>query len=736
MPEQTVQQNLAQRTELIIRPQALSSTLRQIIESEPALAGRMFSLMHQKGLNLGDQEPSIRRVLAKLPVELVRSELYSAPVLQPLNNNLDNGWHSQRRELLRHNLAVACCAEELARLVWPRLDCELAYTAGLLHDIGKLALDQTMPKSLARIFELSAEKKSSSILAEQQYLGLDHSTLGRRLARKLHVPEEISRVIWLHHSDIDRLSQFLPDSLLIRVIRAADNLARLWGLGLSGSFEPAAEPAEVAQQLSIETSQIEQLRHELAGKVQQRAQVLGLGLPYTTSAYCKTLHQATASLAESNRNLASQNQRLQAASSHLEFLTEFISTVEPQSHPLEAAERLAVRWQRFYQTGKVCLYLVPPKGSGTIEAVLVEALGESRPIYLKAPFDRPLLPEVFNERFEILDAAEHTNWLFEQLETDFDLTQAKMLPLSADGKAVAVIVFEMRYPADEQLLRTNFQTSACVAGSVLNLLSISSHHERFEEKLIEVLTKLGTRQAAKPVEPAPDKTQTQQPEAGFLSAVAELAAGAAHEMNNPLSVISARAQLLAETESDGQKKAMLTQIHHNAEQLSAIIEDLMAFAKPRKPRPEATELKQLLDEAVQFASQKANTDHVNVQIDMGDKAETVFVDSAQAVCAIANIICNALESYTDSTGPIKIATGPDNTGDFAEIKISDLGYGMDTETLQKATIPFFSAKVAGRKRGMGLAHAARLIELNNGRLHIESLPGHGTTVTVYLPRQK
>jgi signal transduction histidine kinase len=61
---------------------------------------------------------------------------------------------------------------------------------------------------------------------------------------------------------------------------------------------------------------------------------------------------------------------------------------------------------------------------------------------------------------------------------------------------------------------------------------------------------------------------------------------------------------------------------------------------------------------------------------------------------------------------------------------------MDAETVRKTRLPFFSAKPAGRKRGMGLAYAARVIELNEGRLNITSQPGEGTTVTIFLPCKK
>lgn len=109
------------------------------------------------------------------------------------------------------------------------------------------------------------------------------------------------------------------------------------------------------------------------------------------------------------------------------------------------------------------------------------------------------------------------------------------------------------------------------------------------------------------------------------------------------------------------------------------------------------------------------------------------MDSAQIASAAANIISNAVESYTDRMGPVKITAEPDKSPGLVKLTVSDLGCGMSEETLQKAFHPFFSARPAGRKRGMGLAHASRLIQLNNGTINIKSRPGKGTDVVITLP---
>jgi signal transduction histidine kinase len=214
-----------------------------------------------------------------------------------------------------------------------------------------------------------------------------------------------------------------------------------------------------------------------------------------------------------------------------------------------------------------------------------------------------------------------------------------------------------------------------------------------------------------------------------------MAAGAAHELNNPLSVISGKAQLLAKTEANPQKRQLLKQIQENTTEITQIIDELMNFAAPPAPKPTLTNIRQILDEAVELTKQKHDLERFDVQIETDETIENVFADSAQTASAIANILCNSLESYPEGVGTIKITTNGDQTGDFVRVRIIDFGCGMNRETLQKAVMPFFSAKPAGRKRGMGLACAARLIQLNNGSVNITSQAGLGTTVTISLPRK-
>jgi len=500
-------------------------------------------------------------------------------------------------------------------------------------------------------------------------------------------------------------------------------------IGSSGSFDTPDPPEPIAECLGIQIDQLQEIRHILPAALGKKSGVLGLDVPDNVTEYCQSAHAVAARFARQQAELFDENRRLQSASSHLDFASDFLLGVSRSAAAIDIAENFAARWQKFYQTGSVCLYLAPSNGLDTVEAVVVENLAQCSIVTLDVPANTPAIPKAIANDFAILNAHDHIGWLFEELDTDFDRNRTRVLPLLSNGRAVGAIAFELNYPGDVQLFAERFRTSASIAAIVLDMAMGRQNQQNYAENFARLISKsapsTGSANAG-----VYDRIK---PAADSLNALAEMAAGAAHELNNPLAVISGRAQLLAEAQSDQETKEILKQIYENAREASGIIEDLMSFAEPRQPRAVRTDVKKMLDEAVQLTSRKTNIENLDVNIEVAGHVEGVFIDSAQIVSAIANIISNAVESYGEKPGPIEIAAGTDESGKLVELVIKDQGCGMDAETLKKATQPFFSAKPAGRKRGMGLAYAARFIQINKGLLNIASKPGSGTAVTIYLP---
>ena len=696
------------------------SSAADIIESEPALAAAILALSQRLAAGPVGQRHAVRLVLDRLDANDVRDALLKTKVTAGFEIEFGDEQPAvpARKNLILHSLAVACAARRIAEATGLEINSQLAWSAGLLHDVGKLALQDIMPKSLAAIAKEAEATKASLCTIEQEHLGTNHTLLGKQLARKWRLPEPIRLAIWLHHHDAAAFSDAVPEAAVAKIVKAADSIARRARIGQSGSFDEPDSIKDIAEALGVPVGTLQQIRDELPQEVKGRSGALGLETPNAMAKYCDLIQAAAAELSEKHTKLSLEQRSLQTASGYLTFAQEFLQDIHSNAAAIDIAEEFARRWQRFFQTGTVCLYLTAGTREDAVDAAVVEALGHSHKTVLEAPDDTSLVPRPIAERFTLLEAQDHIDWLIEQLQVDFNPDQAKLVPLLSDGRAVGVVAFELNYPADATLFAEKFEMAASLAGAILGLALAKEREERLAERLI--------RAEAQP-QIGPKPTPAESP----AEALAEMAAGVAHELNNPLSVIAGRAQLIARAESDGQKKHALEQIVENAREASGVVDDLMNYAQPPQPRPAATDIRQIIEEAVELAGRKTATEHVNAQVQVSAEVKDVLVDSAQVVSALANIIANAIESYADTVGPVKITVEP--AGEGLRLRVSDLGRGMDEGTLKKATNPFFSAKPAGRKRGMGLACAGRLIRLNRGTLEMESRPGHGTAVSVTLP---
>lgn len=129
------------------------------------------------------------------------------------------------------------------------------------------------------------------------------------------------------------------------------------------------------------------------------------------------------------------------------------------------------------------------------------------------------------------------------------------------------------------------------------------------------------------------------------------------------------------------------------------------------------DVRQVIEEAIELAGRKTAAEHINTQVHRRAGDGRCPGGLGPDRIRLMNIIANAVESYADAMGPVKITVEPSvPSEDLAmpagglTLQISDLGCGMDEATRKKAASPFFSAKPAGRKRGMGLAFASRLIQ--------------------------
>jgi signal transduction histidine kinase len=225
-------------------------------------------------------------------------------------------------------------------------------------------------------------------------------------------------------------------------------------------------------------------------------------------------------------------------------------------------------------------------------------------------------------------------------------------------------------------------------------------------------------------------------EAAKLEAMAEFAAGAGHEINNPLTVISGRAQLLLRDETDPERRHALALIVAQATRVYEMIADMMLFARPPQPELKHIELIALIDGVV--ANLMPLCEGQNTAMHRTGEPGPIFIeaDASQLNVAIHAMCRNAIEAL-QSGGHIKIVVEADAVLDAAEgrevrIRIHDDGPGLKPDEREHIFDPFYSARQAGRGLGLGLSKAWRIVGSHGGRIDVESQFGHGTTFTIVL----
>ncbi|HEU4968844.1 MAG TPA: response regulator [Sphingomonas sp.] len=237
--------------------------------------------------------------------------------------------------------------------------------------------------------------------------------------------------------------------------------------------------------------------------------------------------------------------------------------------------------------------------------------------------------------------------------------------------------------------------------------------------------------------------ETQLLQAHKMDAIGKLVGGVAHDFNNLLAavlggigLIERRLQL-----ADEQKK-VLGMTRHAAEQGTELVRRLLAFARRQKLQPAPIELKEL---SVRLNELLAHTlgGLVEIRWDGMDRSWHAFADETQLELALMNLIINARDAMAEG-GTITIAAanrGPTEAaalslppGEYVTLSVSDTGQGIEPAMIEQVMEPFFTTKPVGKGTGLGLSMVYGFARQSGGGVQIESEVGHGTAVTIWLPR--
>ena len=214
-----------------------------------------------------------------------------------------------------------------------------------------------------------------------------------------------------------------------------------------------------------------------------------------------------------------------------------------------------------------------------------------------------------------------------------------------------------------------------------------------------------------------ERTEAYRLEDDRLSSLAEFAAGAAHEINNPLAVISGHSQYLLKAENDEKRRDSLQSIVRQVGRIHGILTDVMQFARPSTPVKKSASLHEQLQAVIHQLRPVSQSRKVEIQFpESGEEPISISMDAKQVQTILAALIRNAVEA-TPPQGWVRVAVK--STTWHIEVTVEDSGPGMTEEQLKHAFDPFFCGRSAGRGRGFGLPIAWRLARENGGEVRFE-----------------
>lgn len=224
-----------------------------------------------------------------------------------------------------------------------------------------------------------------------------------------------------------------------------------------------------------------------------------------------------------------------------------------------------------------------------------------------------------------------------------------------------------------------------------------------------------------------------------LSAIGQLVAGVAHELNNPLTSVSGYAQLLLrDNRLPPEIRQDIEHIHQQAERAAKIVQNLLIFAREHKPERTQVVIDEVLRRSLALQHYQLRVDNIEVKLELAPNLPPINADFHQLQQVFLNLITNARYAMTQKggRGTLTLRTGLErgNGGDnWIRIEVIDTGVGIPEHILPKIFNPFFTTKPVGQGTGLGLSICFGIVKEHGGQIWAESQVGVGTRVVVKLP---
>jgi PAS domain S-box-containing protein len=219
-----------------------------------------------------------------------------------------------------------------------------------------------------------------------------------------------------------------------------------------------------------------------------------------------------------------------------------------------------------------------------------------------------------------------------------------------------------------------------------------------------------------------------------LASLGEMAAGVAHEINNPLTGIAGYAQLLLEREGVPEDvRSDLVTINEGARRVAGIVQGLLTFSRQSKPERRCVDINHLVESTLALRAYHLRVNNIEVVIQLAPDLLETLVDPGQIQQVLLNLIVNAETEMKLAHSRGKLSISTEKSDKTIKIRLKDDGPGIKPEIMGRIFEPFFTTREVGHGTGLGLSLCYGIVSEHNGKIYAESKPGKGATFIVELP---
>jgi len=690
--------------------------------SDPGLAAAVLRETSAPAFSPQREIPDPARIVEQVGIPAIRSIVLRAGYAATVR---DSDEVDPRLALFsRVALTRATCCRLVAERVGD-VDPGQALVTGLLHDIGKLALEHVFSQ-MGDAREASPYSDAPLGQHAESVLDVHHTMAGKWLAERWRFPEDLVDVIWFHHHPTDGLEEARCPVKLIEIVRLVDALVPDDDLSGALTTPVMAIPEGLLVRLGFTGADVDDLREETEKAVHARVVSYGLDDHGEEPQLRRSLHEATFAALDAHtraeREAAAARRELRCFHA-LHALSRRLRPGQSLSDTLEVITQ-TVRTELAISPGVCCvmdaagenLYLQTWRGPDEAPSRMTVDLART------AMASGPDGPPIVRALQALGLGMEEQGWGGASLREIIRWEGLVATPMLAGERCYGQILFDATASGVELTEEglSNLLTFAGACGLAAARCWAEEAKTERTEHLASALRRRG-------------EIEARLHQAERLARVGEFAESAALAINAPLNLASAQIKWLSSRLSNPSDREALETVLGHTQNARQTIKDLLFLARPTTPKREPNLVNYALRQLLTTLRDDLERRGIRIVENYAAGLPRVLMDRRQIEHALLDLITNARGTMAEHGGVLTVQTWTAPDRKSVSIRVADSGPGYTHEQQDELFEPFSVILRRPGDTGLGLAVAREIIRLHDGAIDVESDPRHGTAFTIELP---